>query len=49
MAILQIVILDSIDADEIYEPENSIAWPVPPAVPINLIKCKTMSFEVTPF
>ena len=48
MDILHIVILASIDMLSIYDPANSIAWPLPPAVPIVLIKNRTISFEVTP-
>ena len=47
IAILQIVILLSTEIESIYEPENSIAYPVPPAVPIRPIKYKTISLDVT--
>ena len=46
--ILHIVILASIEIFRIYDPANSTAYPVPPAVPIVLIKYKIISFEDTP-
>ena len=36
----------SIESASITEPQNSITWPVPPAVPITPQMCSTTSFEV---
>ena len=48
IAMLQTVIRPSIDSARIAAPANSIAWPVPPAVPIFPITASAMSLAVTP-
>ena len=48
IAMLHTVIRPSIDSDRIASPANSIAWPVPPAVPMRPMTASTRSFAVTP-
>ena len=48
MAILHIDILASIDKFSMALPANSITQPVPPAVPITPMTCKTKSLDVIP-
>ncbi len=48
IAMLQSVIRPSIDSARTALPANSIAWPVPPAVPILPITASARSFAVTP-
>ncbi len=48
IAMLQTVIRPSIDSARIADPPNSIAWPVPPAVPMRPMIASTTSFAVTP-
>ncbi len=48
IAMLQRVMRPSIESARIALPANSIAWPVPPAVPILPITASAMSFAVTP-
>mmetsp|Transcript_31157 Transcript_31157/g.73427 ORF Transcript_31157/g.73427 Transcript_31157/m.73427 type:complete len:211 (+) Transcript_31157:121-753(+) len=48
MAMLQIDMRPSMDSFSIAGPQNSITWPVPPAVPMTPITCRMMSLEVTP-
>ena len=45
---LQTVIRPSIDSASIAEPQYSITWPVPPAVPISPMMARMMSLAVTP-
>ena len=45
---LHTVIRPSIDSARIASPANSIAWPVPPAVPMRPMIDSTRSFAVTP-
>ena len=47
IAILQSVIRPSTERASIAEPANSIAYPVPPAVPILPISAKAISFALT--
>ena len=48
IAMLQTVMRPSIDSARIALPPNSIAYPVPPAVPMRPMIASTMSFAVTP-
>ena len=48
IAILDIVIRPSMESERTASPANSMAYPVPPAVPILPIMAKIMSFAVTP-
>ena len=45
---LQTVIRPSIESDSIAEPQYSMTWPVPPAVPISPMMARMMSLAVTP-
>ena len=45
---LQTVIRPSIESASIAEPQYSITWPVPPAVPISPMIARMMSLAVTP-
>ncbi len=45
---LQTVIRPSIDSASIAEPQYSMTWPVPPAVPISPMMARMMSLAVTP-
>jgi len=45
---LQIDILASILSSRMVDPANSMTAPVPPAVPITPMMCRTISFELTP-
>ena len=47
-AILHNVSLDSISRSVIADPVNSTAWPLAPLDPNFDIKCRTISFDVTP-
>src|ERR1700679_4243080 len=48
MDMLQIVIRPSIESASIAEPQYSMTWPVPPAVPISPMMARMMSLAVTP-
>ena len=48
IAMLQRVIRASIDSARTASPANSIAWPVPPAVPMRPMIVSARSFDVTP-
>ncbi|MOA40878.1 hypothetical protein D3C78_1627890 [compost metagenome] len=48
MDMLQMVMRPSTDRSRIALPANSMAWPLPPAVPILPITASTMSLAVTP-
>ena len=48
MVMLHIVMRDSIDSARTASPANSIAYPVPPAVPMRPMIASTRSFAVTP-
>ena len=48
MAMLQTVMRPSIESARIVDPANSMACPVPPAVPMRPITARTTSFAVTP-
>ncbi len=48
MAMLHTVMRPSTDRARMVLPANSMAWPVPPAVPITPIICNTTSFAVQP-
>ncbi len=48
IAMLHTVMRPSIDIARMVEPPNSIAWPVPPAVPILPMMASTRSLGVTP-
>ena len=45
---LQTVMRPSIDSASIAEPQYSMTWPVPPAVPISPMMARMMSLAVTP-
>ncbi|MDT4850452.1 hypothetical protein FQZ97_846040 [compost metagenome] len=48
MAMLQTVMRPSTDRPRIVLPANSMAWPVPPAVPMMPMMCRTTSLAVQP-
>ena len=48
MAMLHMVMRPSIDRSRMALPANSMAWPLPPAVPILPMMASTMSLAVTP-